>query len=249
MFRSVANLIAHKRSYCRARHQDIRHVYHSEEDPPPLPTTAYVEPEPIETIIPEKEWDLREYSPSLELLKDAGILDEIENRPTVPTLMPKKKGIHNIVNKLKEKQAQSHEMGYYKSRENDVYHKLRLEPMKETSQAVFQVCTVYSVWSMMKLRNCLQHSLTVIILQTMVWNGPSMGEKYRDLQKLKQRPTVLMGPDGKVIEPGAPTKSLYSSPDSAKENQETKPLRYPCPYCKKDYNKLVSVYKHIVQST
>ena len=35
---------------------------------------AFVEPEPVETVVAEQEFDLADYSPSLELLKEAGFM-------------------------------------------------------------------------------------------------------------------------------------------------------------------------------
>ncbi len=78
LFRSVGNLVAHKRDYCHHAYRDVKHVYRrdpgefsgqknstaaaaensDDDDEDNEPTTAYVQPEPIDTIVPEAQWDL-----------------------------------------------------------------------------------------------------------------------------------------------------------------------------------------------
>ena len=142
MFRSVANFIAHKRSYCTTKLKNVRHVYRR--DPPAeldmeadSTTTAFVEPEPVETIIPDQEWDLRDYSPSLELLREAGLIQEIESKPLV-TSLKKDKSLSSIVGRLRWKAESGVERDYYRSREREATTYL-MEPMRQTTQAVFQV--------------------------------------------------------------------------------------------------------------
>ncbi len=147
MFRSVANLVAHKRSFCTQRLQDVKHVYSRDPSEYPTqaissatPTTVLVQPEePVDTVVPEKEWDFSQYSHSLELLKEAGFISEIENQPVVKTLKPAKgkQGLEGVVNWLKEKQINGFETDYYRQKEAE--HIVRLEPMTQTSKAVFQV--------------------------------------------------------------------------------------------------------------
>ena len=142
MFRSVANFIAHKRSYCTAKLKNVRHVYRR--DPPEEldleaeSTTAFVEPEPVETVIPNQEWDLKDYSPSLELLREAGLIKELETRPLV-TSLKKDKSLSNIIGKLRWKAQGGLEGDFYRSREREATTYL-MEPMRQTTQAVFQVC-------------------------------------------------------------------------------------------------------------
>ena len=95
--------------------------------------TAFVEPEPIETVVPE--FDLQSYSPSLELMKEAGIIQEIEQRP-IKTSLSDKKSLSNIVHRLKMRQQGGIEADYFKAKEYDT---LQLERIRQTSQAMFQV--------------------------------------------------------------------------------------------------------------
>lgn len=143
MFRSVANLIAHKRSYCRNRLQDVKHVYrrdpgeYDEENAESM-ATAFVQPEPVETLIPDEEWDLEQYSPSMELLKEAGLIQEIEQRPLVDRLWPadKKPSLDCVVSRLKWK-LQNPEWDFYSGKEEQ--HVVQLERMAQTDNAMFQV--------------------------------------------------------------------------------------------------------------
>ena len=88
----------------------------------------------------EAGFELQDYSPSIELLKEAGILDEIEERPLVNTLLPSN-----------SKPSQSKLSGIVKSliakrnaqeSEDATRHQVLLEPLKQSTRAVFQVCTV-----------------------------------------------------------------------------------------------------------
>ena len=98
-----------------------------------------VEPEPVETVYPEDTFELEDYSPSIELLKDAGILSEIEERPIIESLKPvssnqhSKSKLQDIVKKLiTVRNAQESE---------DEKNPLLLEPIRQTSRAMFQVST------------------------------------------------------------------------------------------------------------
>ena len=160
MFRSLANFIIHKRSYCEKRYCEVIHQSKSGDDDPyqepedivqhtfrkvqhpclkPSQTTVFVTPEePIETVFEEDTWDINDYAPSLALLQEAGILEEIEGMPLfdTSTTKQKRKGCHinSIAAKLKAKVDGSFDESYYKSK------LIRLEKMCQTKNAVFQVC-------------------------------------------------------------------------------------------------------------
>ena len=99
-----------------------------------------VEPEPVETVYPEDTFEIEDYTPSIELLKDAGILAEIEERPVVETLKPvgnrhSKSKLQDIVKKLiTVRNAQESE---------DEKNPLLLEPIRQTSRAMFQVSPIF----------------------------------------------------------------------------------------------------------
>ena len=84
---------------------------------------------------------MQDYSPSIELLKEAGILDEIEERPLVNTLLPsnskpsKQSKLSGIVKSLIAKRNAQES-------EDATRHQVLLEPLKQSTRAVFQVCTL-----------------------------------------------------------------------------------------------------------
>ena len=159
MFRSLANFITHKRSYCERKycqviHQSkpgdedpfeepediVQHTFSKVQHPclKPSQTTVFVIPEePIETIAPEDDWNINDYAPSLALLKEAGILQEIHGQPMFddgPSSGKRGSTLNSIIHKLKAKVDNSFDDSYYKSKI------IRLERMHETKNAVFQVC-------------------------------------------------------------------------------------------------------------
>lgn len=159
MFRSLANFVIHKRSYCEKRYCDVIHQtkpgdndpYQDSEDViehslskvqhpciKPSQTTVFVIPEnPIETVFEEETWDINDYAPSLALLQEAGVLEEIEGSPLSDAIRAhkKRKGyqINSIAAKLKSKVDDAFDDSYYKSKS------IRLEKMCQTKNAVFQV--------------------------------------------------------------------------------------------------------------
>ena len=161
MFRSLANFVLHKRSYCEKRYCDVnhqsrhgdddsyidsedvlQHTYNKVQHPclKPTQTTVFVIPEnPIETVFEEDIWDINDYAPSLTLLQEAGVLEEIEGSPILNAISThkKRKGyqINSIAAKLKAKVDDTFDNSYYKSK------LIRLEKMCQTKNAVFQVIT------------------------------------------------------------------------------------------------------------
>ena len=224
MFRSLANLISHKRSFCRLRSKRVLHVREDEEDLPKSGPIVIVQPEPVETVFPEKDFDLMDYSPSIELLKEAGILAEIEERPLIETLKPTKHSkskLPDIIKRLKTIQA---------SRENLEWgHHVFLEPLKETSKAMFQ-----------NIGN--DHG------------GTTMGSRYADLVKARQLASVFVGPDNKIIEPGSSTSCSSSnvsrrsySPSVSSDISYTPVHRFPCTKCPASYTRIYRTVNHMVK--
>ena len=146
MFRSLANLVAHKRSFCTKRLQDVKHIWRRDEfdldeghDDLDL-EDVIVEPEAVETVLDEDNFDLTEYSESLETLKEAGFIEEVMNKPLFSDLnheiKRKKKSIKVIVDRLKEKAICGQENRFYSDKEEA--HFVRLQNIRATSKAVFQ---------------------------------------------------------------------------------------------------------------
>ena len=64
--RSLANLTAHKRSYCLDKFEDVTHIFSSKVNCEAAQLrTVIVEGETIETVVPEDNLDTENYSPSL----------------------------------------------------------------------------------------------------------------------------------------------------------------------------------------
>ena len=109
VFRSVANLVSHKRTFCRSRYKTVQHVYrdqhHGDGQHPDEVQTVIVEAEPVECVVEEPDnISLDNYAPSVELLKTSGILQDISNKPSVNRLLPPgKPGLGQIVSKLRAK--------------------------------------------------------------------------------------------------------------------------------------------------
>ena len=166
MFRSLANFVIHKRSYCEKQYCDVVHQSKpgDEEDPykesndvlqhtfnkvqhpciKPSQTTVFVIPEkPVETLFKEDTWDINDYAPSLALLQEAGVLQEIEGSPldNAINLHKKQKGyqINSIAAKLKTKVDETFDDSYYRSK------LIRLEKMCQTKNAVFQVINLIEI--------------------------------------------------------------------------------------------------------
>ena len=139
LFRSLANFVAHKRTFCRTKFRDQRHFPRFDGNflpdcPSDISTVIVVTEEPVDTIVSD-DFDLMDYCPSLELMKDLGIVNELENRPLVSNLKPvPKKCLERVVQNLKAKVDASFDTDYYKSKE------IRLESMRRTTKGVFQVC-------------------------------------------------------------------------------------------------------------
>jgi len=118
---------------CERRHVPQFDGDFSADNPSTVGTVIVAAEEPVDTIIPN-DFDLMDYCPSLELMKDLGIIRDIEQRPLVSNLKTQsKKTIENIVRDLKAKTDSSFDADYYKSKE------LRLESMRYSARGVFQV--------------------------------------------------------------------------------------------------------------
>jgi len=243
MFRSLANLTAHKRSYCLENFNDVNHVHSSKSGTEAANLqTVIIEAEPIETVIPEPSWDIENYSPSLELLKDAGIISAVEERPLVNRLLPpNKRSLNSVLSKLTNQLDHGQ---YCKETANKVdtdkehtkTEGICLEPLKQSNNAQFQSWTT--------------------------------GFEYREVQQIiKAEDTIVIGPDGQEIPKGDMNGTLErskspTSSEGSKENQNedfedkngngsldanSNTVRYPCPECKKGFSKVTNVYTHLAK--
>ena len=236
MFRSLANLISHKRSFCKNKSNNVLHVFNNGDDSQSQDVTpekmVVVRPEPVETVFPDKDLEVKDYTPSIELLKEAGILAEIEERPIVDSLLPQK----HSQSKLKEIVKKLRTIQETRAPEN-TQQNLFLEPLRQTDHAVFQTCFFN------------------------VNDKTTMSQRYVDLIKARQLTSAFVGPDNKVI---APTDSSRSySPASSEYSFHTyqgdkypldtyKPPKpssydYPCLKCSYSNARLYRVIHHMKQ--
>ena len=250
MFRSLANLIAHKRTYCKSRCQTVQHHFNNggKQSKDTVETLVMVEPEPVETVYPEDNFELEDYSPSIELLKDAGILAEIEERPIIESLKPvsnhSKSKLQDIVKKLiTVRNAQESE---------DEKNPLLLEPIRQTSRAMFQVSSnspkFFFVKKFVKLK------VHIYFLQNHGRQDiKTMGQRYAELVKARQLASVFVGPDNKIIDPGRSKRSFSpaSSVESGRITFKSRPAypnaKFPCTQCDSSYTRLYSVVNHLIK--
>jgi len=238
MFRSLANLTAHKRSYCIERYEDVTHVFSNkiEKIQSSNLKTVIVEGETVETVNPEDCPDEENYSPSLDLLKDAGLISEIEEKPLLNKLLPNRKpSLSSVVAKLSARSA-AEQLNKLSEEKNEVENDntrvdaVLVEPISQTVKARFQ--------------------------------SYSAGYRYKDLQALESAVSVVLDQEGKEVKGATTNKDdvRTKSPTNSEESKENieeefdqnvpvddngNTVKYPCPECKKGFSKLGNVYKHL----
>jgi len=232
LFRSISNFISHKRTFCKNKCQKVLHHFNNP-DQETADKLVVVQPEPVETVFPEAGFELQDYSPSIELLKEAGILDEIEERPLVNTLLPSN-----------SKPSQSKLSGIVKSliakrnaqeSEDATRHQVLLEPLKQSTRAVFQTYLLGDQ------------------------SAKPMGQRYSELVKARRLGSAFIGPDNRIVDPGQSTRSFSPSmanfPTEFNEKKSVKskpgPKRikeddgYPCTKCNSSYSRLYKTINHL----
>ena len=248
VFRSIANLVAHKRSFCTSKYASLHHVYDDKgpHPPPPEVQTVVVEAEPVECVVDQQDISLENYAPSLELLKTAGVLEDISNKPLVNRLLPPgRTGLTSIVAGLRARQ-EGRASEFYQHRaappppppasNSQVVH---LEPIYETDSGLMQSWRVSE-------------------------DGETLGQTYRAWQEAEQEKQcykvwpngqvtssketikLVAGPDGQTFSVRVPCDAFNSVEDIESEDEDTGYTRYPCPTCRKTYSKIMSVFRHMV---
>ncbi len=123
-----------------------------------------------------------------------------------------KKSLSSIVDRLKMKAAGGPEADYFKRKDGSAID-FSTERISQTNQAVFQ---------------------------TPGYASTSMGDQYVELERLKRHPSVFLGPDGRIIDPGPPPPRLAFGDSTADDDN----VLYPCPVCKKMFKKSQGVLRH-----
>lgn len=223
MFRSLANLTAHKRSYCLEKYEEVNHVFSSKAGAEAASLrTVIVEGELVETVIPEDNTE--NLSPSLDLLKDAGLISELEGRSPNNRLLPPKKSLTSVVERLAARKSAEHR--------NDVRNKIDTETNSSSTDMVLMEPIDQTVKAQ--------------------FQSYSTGFKYKEIQSLNNPVSVTVGKDGKEIKDEKDGDSDESKENMEEEFDPNAPVddngnqvKYPCPECKKGFSKLGNVYKHL----
>lgn len=141
MFRSLANLVSHKRTFCREEYGRVQHCYPDQGDKENL-TTVLVQPEDTDCCSEVDTWNLDNYSPSMDLIRTSGLIQEILDAPLVNKLKPDKSigGISSRLSGLAsgEPGARFRTDKIKPGTETPRTEKLVLEPMFNTSNALYQ---------------------------------------------------------------------------------------------------------------
>ena len=221
--------------------------------------TVVIEAEPVECVVEESDINLNNYAPSMELLKTSGLLQDISNKPSINRLLPpRKKGLRQIVNKLKAKH-EGRDSSYYDSHQrvtvsngeapasNDLGDDLgsqtqvvHLEPMYETDSGLMQswrysedgetLGQTYRAWQEAEAdKKCYK-----------VWPN---GKVTSSQEAIK----LVNGPDGKLYSVRVPIEDFASVDDLDDIDEEQGYTKYPCPYCKKTFSRIMNVFQHMVK--
>ena len=250
VFRSLANLISHKRTFCKAKYDSVLHMYQDKEGTEASNMqTVIIEAEPVECVASaQHNHDLTSYSPSEELAKTAGILDDLlsrrrkhvglsTHRLIAPGRLPLDEVIEGLNAKLDgaENTLAKMRKNYEAPRPEATMH---LEPMFETRSA-FQQSWRYSE------------------------GGETMGQTYRAWQQAEEDNRMIkVGPRGEVMTNDATVK-LVTGPDghtysvrvpvdddsrgaSFAPTEEGSNIKYPCPHCKRSFLVVKKVIQHMV---
>eukprot|EP00092_Neocalanus_flemingeri_P001163 GFUD01001239.1.p1 GENE.GFUD01001239.1~~GFUD01001239.1.p1 ORF type:complete len:800 (-),score=164.28 GFUD01001239.1:208-2607(-) len=246
VFRSLANLIAHKRTFCKGKYQDTHHFYQDKEglDATEM-QTVIIEAEPVECVVDQEQWNFKDYAPSYELLKTSGILQDIYSSPVINRLLPANKcGLQHAVSKLKAK-LDGTEASFYENMHRNFeapkpVQVVHLEPLYETENALMQSWKYFE-------------------------EGETVGEQFRAWQEAedakkrikigpngevtttKETIKLVTGPDGKSYSVKVPAEDFENAEDAEIDDEESGYTKYPCPMCKKTYTKVMNVFNHLVK--
>ena len=103
--------------------------------------------------------------------------------------------------------------------------------------------------------SCVSGCSTIIILFVHIFQYPrtlfqtpsnaltSMGSRYVELERLKHRPSVFIGPDGKIVNPGDPPPRLAFGSSSSHQD----PTCLPCPLCKRTFVTSKGILRHAMR--
>ena len=90
---------------------------------------------------------------------------------------------------------------------------------------------------------CSHFSIPNTLFQTPSNALTSMGSRYVELERLKHRPSVFIGPDGKIVNPGDPPPRLAFGSSSSHQD----PTCLPCPLCKRTFVTSKGILRHAMR--
>jgi len=223
MFRSIANLVAHKRTFCKNLYSGVRHVFSDQEDKENC-TTVVVEPEEADCCSELETWNMDNYSPSMDLIRTTGIIGDILNAPLVDKLNPTK--ISSVIHKLSSVAAKDPTSVFRTGRLADRppdEGRLVLEPVYNTSNALYQSWKVTS-------------------------DEQSIRDIHNDLNETKflDKHVIIVGDDQVYDVPEDDTPTSAAKPKEAEEVEE-RVERYPCLWCPNHYISWKILRRHIIQ--
>jgi hypothetical protein len=236
MFRSLANLVSHKARFCRQRYGDVRHEFadkkgDGDENATAEFTTVIIEPEPVKDCCSTTDpgsWDLATYSPSMELIKTAGILEDlgmaaaataVTERPLIDRLHPgssRKRGLSSILSQLSGRRP-TLPPSHHQSAASGLT--VRLEPVYSTRNALYQSWRLTdeqgAVYPSVKDLNMTLQRIVIADDHTVV--GPDgLAVEAEDLNPSPQQPAAQQKSGGGE----KTTPAVHSNGKVATENEE-----------------------------
>jgi len=215
MFRSIANLIAHKRTFCKEVSAKVRHKYEEDENKENF-TTVEVTPEEVDSV-DVSTWNMQNYSPSMDLIRTTGILnDMLAGSPVVNKLRPAKT-ISSVTSKLLSAVNSDSDLSDGKAKQDELSDRLIIEPIFNTSNALFQTWKVSPD----------QHTIGTL-------------QNDLNIQRVIDNHVIVQRPIKKVD-----ALTDKSAVKSKKKDTEGLILRLPCCFCKAHFSKFQFLRRHM----
>ena len=186
-------------------------------------------------------------------MKDAGLIAELEGKSPNIRLMPAKKSLTSVVERLAARKSAEHRTNVRNKIQTESNSSntdmVLMEPINQTVKYVFVLFLLYVL--------CFSSLIHRFMFKTSLifrahFQSYSTGFKYKEIQTLNNPVSLTVGEDGKEVK-----EEKDGDSDESKENMEEEfdpnapvddngnQVKYPCPECKKGFSKLGNVYKHL----
>jgi len=235
MFRSLANLVAHKRKYCSTRYTNVQTKFREQQhdvDKENM-TTVIVEPEATDSFTDVLTWNCDNYSPSMDLIQTSGIVGDLLVGPVINKLKPRT--IIDVTNRLNAKcdgqdETKAPLLSKNTKRDNSV-SKVILEPIFNTKNALYQSWKVSgdTSSSVKELNEALNY------------------DKFTNKHIIVAHPTHTQSESPSSSGPSA-IDSKKAPPNKDDTKNDSKVLQIPCPHpqCSSVLREFRSVKRHMV---